>query len=236
MARTSKASGNARRPPSKPGPPGIPLLRAIGATDLMLATRYRAPFSAPGWLYELKYDGFRCLIRKSGDCVELVSRNGNPFNASFPDVAAAVADISGDFVWDAELTVDDTGGHSSFDRLQKRAKTSIGSRVRAAALAHPARLYVFDILAVGNRDLRGLPLLTRKGFLRDSFADTAELVFVNGIVEAGEWVFEQVESLRFEGMIAKRLESAYQRGRSHDWRKVKFAGYGRPAALGFRNK
>jgi bifunctional non-homologous end joining protein LigD len=131
------------------------------------------------------------------------------------------------------LTVDKPTGQSDFNQLSKRARTSVASRVRAAALAHPARLYTFDALAVGHRDLRGLPLMDRKAFLRDSFEDTGTLVFVNGIVEAGEWVFEQVAEHDFEGMLAKRLDSLYQRGRSHDWQKVKFAGYSRRAALGF---
>src|SRR5260370_812659 len=90
------------------------------------------------------------------------------------------------------------------------------------------------MLTIGNRDLRGLPLLERKGFLRDSFDNTETLIFTNGIVGAGKWVFEQVEALGFEGMVAKRLDSFYQGGRSNDWQKIKNAGYGRRAALGFR--
>ena len=64
------------------------------------------------------------------------------------------------------------------------------------------------------------------------FENTSELVYVTGIVAVGAWVFEQVEAHDFEGMVAKRLDSTYQRGRSNDWRKVKYAGYSRPAALG----
>ena len=110
---------------------------------------------------------------------------------------------------------------------------SVTPSVRAAAVAYPARLYAFDMLAIGNRDLRGLRLIERKAYLRDSFENTGALVFVSGIAEAGEWVFEQAIAHNFEGMLAKRLDSIYQRGRSHDWQKVKFAGYSRPAALGF---
>jgi bifunctional non-homologous end joining protein LigD len=213
-------------------PQGALLARPIEARDLMHATVRKAPFSDPEWLFEWKYDGFRCLTRKTGKRVELLSRKGNSLNTSFPDVAEAVAAVPGDFVWDGELTVDDPRGVPSFERLVIRAATSIDANVRVAALLHPARLYAFDMLAVRNRDLRGLPLLERKRYLRDAFEDNGTLVFASSVVEAGEWVFEQVQALGFEGMMAKRLSSSYRAGRSRDWLKIKYSGYGRPAALG----
>ncbi len=148
-------------------------------------------------------------------------------------MVAAVLAVPGDFVWDAELTVDNPNGSSAFDRLQKRARKSLPLRVQTAAREHPARLYVFDVMAIGKRDLRGLPLLERKHLLRASFDNTAQLVFVNGVVEMGEWVFAQMKAHDFEGMVAKRLDSLYQGGRTHAWQKVKYSGYSRPAALGW---
>jgi bifunctional non-homologous end joining protein LigD len=214
----------------------VSAIPVIAAPDLMLATLTRAPFSRENWIFELKYDGFRCLIRKVGECVELISRQGNSMNRSFPEIVEAVARVPGDFVWDAELTVDEPTGQSSFGRLQLRARTTVEMRVRAAVRQHPARLYVFDMLAEGERDLRQLPLIQRKEVLRDAFENTAVLVYVTGIVAAGAWVFEQVEAHDFEGMVAKRLNSTYQRGRSNDWQKVKFAGYSRQGALGWGRK
>lgn len=233
MTRSVKLPDSSRTFAPREKPPGVPLESAIEAADLMLATLRASPFSRPGWTFELKYDGYRCLVKKHDGHVELLSRPGNSLNRSFPDIVEGVAAVQGDFVFDAELTVDKPSGQSDFDQLRKRAKTSVAPRVRAAALAYPARLYAFDVLAMGHRDLRGLPLVERKAYLRDIFEDTGTLVFVNGIVEAGEWVFEQVAAHDFEGMLAKRLDSLYQRGRTHDWQKVKFAGYSRPAALGF---
>ncbi|MCI1043814.1 DNA ligase [Caballeronia zhejiangensis] len=199
----------------------------------MLATLTRTPFSCDNWLFELKYDGYRCLVRKVGVRVELLSRQGNIMNQSFPDIVQAVAAVPGDFVWDAELTVDELNGQSSFERLQLRARTKVEMRVRAAAREHPARLYIFDILAIGTRDLRSLPLFARKETLRDCFENTEVLVYVTGIVAAGTWVFEHVEAHDFEGMLAKRLDAPYQRGRSNNWQKIKYAGYSRPASLGW---
>ncbi|WP_250477648.1 DNA ligase [Caballeronia sp. INML1] len=210
----------------------IPL---IDAKDL-LATLTRAPFARENWLYELNYDGYRCLARKVGRRVELISRQGNMMNPSFPDIVEAVSAVPGDFVWDAELTVDEMSGKSSFERLQLRAGTKVEMRVRAALREHPARLYVFDMLAAGARDLRALPLFARKEALRDSFENAHTLAYVTGVVGAGAWVFEQVEAHDFEGMVAKRLDAPYQRGRSNDWLKIKYASYSRPAALGWGRK
>jgi bifunctional non-homologous end joining protein LigD len=205
----------------------------IEAADLMLATLHGRPFSDPDWLFELKYDGFRCLIVKAGDDVKLWSRNGNIFNGSFPDVVAAVTAVPGDFIWDGELTVDDETGRSDFDRLRQRAVTKTPKNVRAAAKADPARLYVFDAVSIDGGDIRNMPLSERKLRLRESFTNTKTLIYASGIEDEGRLVFEHVQELGLEGMVAKRLDSTYQRGRSRDWLKVKFAGYGRPAALGW---
>jgi bifunctional non-homologous end joining protein LigD len=208
----------------------------MDASDMMLATLHGRPFSDPEWLFEIKYDGFRCLILKAGDRVDLLSRNGNSFNGSFPDIVAAASQVPGDFVWDTELTVDDAAGRPSFERLQRRAVTRTAKNVKAAARLDPARLYVFDALSIDGEDLRALPLTHRKARLRDSFDDTKTLIYASGIEEVGEWVFAKAASLDLEGMVAKRLESTYQRGRSRDWLKIKWSGYSRPAALGFGRK
>jgi bifunctional non-homologous end joining protein LigD len=199
----------------------------------MLATLLRRAFSDDEWLFELKYDGYRCLVRKTGERIELVSREGNPLNHSFPDIVQAVAAVPGDFVLDAELTVDESSGRSSFERLRRRAVTKRPENVRAAARDHPARLYLFDALWLDGHDLRALPLVERKRYLRDALDDTQTLIVASGIVGAGQWVFEQAKARDLEGIVAKRLASPYQRGRSRDWLKIKYADYGRPAALGW---
>jgi bifunctional non-homologous end joining protein LigD len=208
-------------------------LPSIQSSDLMLATLGKRPFKDPDWIFELKYDGYRCLVRKSGDLVELLSRNGNELGGSFPDVAAAVASIPADFVLDAELTVDEPNGRSSFEWLRRRAVTKTVGAVRAAAARHPARLYFFDALCIGDEDLRGLPLEERKGHLRELFDDTKTMIVATGIVGEGRWVFEQAAAHDLEGMVAKRLDAPYQSGRSRDWIKVKNPDYSRREALGW---
>lgn len=105
--------------------------------------------------------------------------------------------------------------------------------MRAAAKAAPARLYLFDALSIAGTDVRGLPLSDRKSRLRDSLDETQTIIYARGVLAVGKWVFEQLQALDLEGMVAKRLSSLYQRGRSLDWLKIKNADYGRRAALGW---
>lgn len=205
----------------------------MDASDLMHATLRSRPFSDKAWLFEWKYDGFRCLVRKQGEAVDLISRTGKSFDRSFPDVVEAVAAVPGDFTWDAELAIGGGKGPASFARLQQRARTTSAKNVSAAARECPARLYVFDLLALGGADLRGMELIERRGRLRDTFDDTATLVYSSAVVGVGIWVFEQVRHHCFEGMVAKRMASRYTKGRSTDWIKIKNADYDRTAALGF---
>ena len=206
----------------------------MDATDLMHSTLRKRPFSDRDWLYEWKFDGFRCLVRKSRERgVDLISREGNLFNVSFPEVIEAVAVVPGEFVWDAELAVGAARGKESFAGLQQRARTTSARNIPAAARRCPARLYVFDMLIADGVDQRALPLTERKSRLRDAFDDTPTLVYVTDVEGVGELVFEQVLLHDFEGMVAKRRASPYVRGRSLNWIKIKNAHYSRPEALGF---
>ena len=83
----------------------------IGARDLMHASLYRYPFTADGWIFENKLDGFRALVRKAGQTVELLSRNGRAMGAQFPEVVDACKALP-DSIIDAELVVLNAEGHA----------------------------------------------------------------------------------------------------------------------------
>ncbi|MFP3637576.1 DNA ligase [Paraburkholderia sp. SIMBA_054] len=207
--------------------------RLFDPTDLMHPTLRRRPFSDADWLFEWKLDGFRCLVEKLGDQVSLTSRQGKPFNRSFPEIVEAVAAVPGDFVWDSELAIGDARGTTPFSQLLTRSVTTSARNIPSAARRHPSRIFVFDAIRSGKRDLRGLPLTERKAHLRDAFDDTPMLVYVTDVEGVGELVFDQVKIYDFEGMVAKRKASKYTRGRSLNWIKIKNADYSRRAALGF---
>ncbi|MCA1790279.1 MAG: hypothetical protein LC667_10605, partial [Thioalkalivibrio sp.] len=125
----------------------------------MLATSADAPFSREGWLFELKYDGYRMIAARSDDRYTLLSRSGQDFTATFPDVARAVRGLPYEgLVLDGEVVVHGADGTPSFSRLQRRGRLTHPVDALRASYALPATLYAFDLLALEGFDLRGLPL------------------------------------------------------------------------------
>ncbi len=198
-----------------------PLMRDISAADLMHARQERHPFSRPGWLFEIKFDGFRALAIKDGKEIELLSRSNKSLAPAFPEVVAAVAALPVDAVLDCELTVLEESGRPRFDLLQSRARKSRPLVVQAAAAATPAMLIVFDALAIERYDVRPLPLRRRKDFLMHLVPSGANIRPLEGIEEQGEALFEKIDGLQLEGMVCKRLDSPYVALRSEHWIKVR---------------
>ncbi|MGZ5120400.1 MAG: ATP-dependent DNA ligase, partial [Burkholderiales bacterium] len=95
-------------------------------------------FSAPGWIFELKYDGFRWLVSKCGDVIRLESRNGRDMAASFPELVEAMQAVEHDFVCDGELVVLDEQGRPQWDRLKRRHVLRHPGRIKQAAAEEPA--------------------------------------------------------------------------------------------------
>jgi ATP-dependent DNA ligase len=114
---------------------------------------------AGGFLYEPKWDGFRCVASVSRGAVDLRSRNGRPFARYFPEIVAALAPV-GDAVLDGEIVVAGAGG-LDFAALLSRLHPA-ASRVERLARETPAVLVVFDLLAVGAEELASHPLVERR--------------------------------------------------------------------------
>jgi DNA ligase D-like protein (predicted ligase) len=178
----------------------------------MKAVLTDAPFDDPGWVFERKLDGVRCLAhRDAGGPVRLLSRTDRDMTGQFPEVAGALAkQPSGDFVVDGEL-VAFADGITSFSRLQRRG------RERVAVF-----LYMFDLLRHEGRDVRELPLRERKALLRRAFRFDGPLRFSPHRNEHGERLFRDACRQGLEGLIAKHADSPYRSGaRSRDWLKLK---------------
>jgi bifunctional non-homologous end joining protein LigD len=211
--------------------PIVERLAAIGAPErtvrpsdsrVMLAETRRGAFSKPGWLFELKYDGYRLVAGKEGGEAVLLSRAGNDLTATFPDVTKAIQRLPfDDFVVDGEVVVHDDRGLPSFQRLQKRGRLSRRIEIQRAAAELPATLYLFDLLAFSGHDLRSLPLETRKSFLKDMLPSAGLLRYSDHIEQQGEEMFQQVQQMRLEGIVAKKADSPYRSGRSPDWLKIR---------------
>jgi bifunctional non-homologous end joining protein LigD len=197
-------------------------LRPVRAHDVepMLAG-IAAPFSRAGWIFELKYDGFRMMAGTEAGQARLRFRSGSDATARFPEVAAAVAALSADgLVLDGEVVALDDEGRPDFQRLQKRFMLRRATDVAAAARALPCCLFAFDLLAADGLDLRPAPLRDRKEALAAVLAGSA-VHPVAHVEEDGEGFFREVVGRGLEGLMAKRATSSYAAGRSAEWLKFR---------------
>ena len=169
----------------------------------------------PGWQYEPKWDGFRCIAVRDGDEVLLWSKSGKPLARYFPEVAAMLGRLKADrFVIDGELLVS-TGGAVAFDALQQRLHPA-ESRVRKLSAETPAMFMAFDCLALGDTIFASEPLETRRKSLEQLVGGEAEPMLMLSPATADRktalgWLDRGGGAL--DGVIAKRLADAYQPGK-----------------------
>jgi bifunctional non-homologous end joining protein LigD len=185
----------------------------------MLATLTDVHFSDPNWIYERKLDGERVIATRGNGSARLESRNGKVLDGTYPEIVAALeAQAADDFVIDGEVVAFD-GSRTSFERLQQRI--GITERAVAAASRVPVFYYAFDLLRLGDRDVRALPLLERKRLLAGALTFTDPLRYTPHRVRTGESFLKQACRWGWEGLIAKRADAPYTSGRSRDWLKFK---------------
>jgi bifunctional non-homologous end joining protein LigD len=198
-------------------------------------TRERA-FTKPGWLFELKYDGFRMLAERRRGEVCLLYRSGRDATPIFPEIEKAVADLPFDLILDGEAVALDEAGRPVFQLLQRRAQRTRRIDVEQAAVATPATYFAFDLVAFEGYDLRPLPLSVRKDLLHRIFAlagETGPLRTLDAVPERGEDLYAAVVGLGLEGIVAKRADSPYRGGYAPDWFKVRVDQTEDFAILGF---
>jgi len=187
--------------------------------DPELATLTQERFSDPGWIFERKLDGERCLAFRSGSQVRLMTRNQKEDTSTYPEVTEALAaQRASDFIIDGEIVAFD-GDQTRFARLQQRLGVRHpGPDLRAEV---PVCYYVFDVLWADDRDVRRLPLRERKQILRKLLAFAGPLRFTEHKDTDGEAYFRQACASGWEGVIAKRADAPYRAGRTRDWLKFK---------------
>jgi bifunctional non-homologous end joining protein LigD len=176
-------------------------------------------FSDPGWIFERKLDGVRCLAFRSPSGVRLLSRTDNVLDSSYPELVEALeAERREEFVVDGEI-VAFSGGVTSFSRLQGRMHVADPERARRTGVA--VYLYLFDLLHVDGHDTRALPLRTRKAMLRKALSFRGPVRYMPHRNREGEALFREACEKGLEGLIAKRADSPYAARRSRDWLKFK---------------
>lgn len=168
-----------------------------------------------GWLYEIKFDGFRALALKGGAEVKLMSRNEKDLGKKFPMIVESFEEIRARrAIIDGEIVALDSKGRSSFQLLQA---FEIGEK------EPPLFYYAFDLLELDGKDMRGEPLSKRKEQLKSLIADTSGLLRYSDLVgeDAGS-LLPRIRKLGLEGLIGKRKDSSYECGRrSGAWIKLK---------------
>ena len=186
-------------------------MSAVAPMEALLAEKLP---DGPGWQYEPKWDGFRCIAVRRGKTVELWSKSGKPLGRYFPEVEAMFASLkASSFAIDGELLIE-RGGELSFDALQMRLHPA-ESRVRKLAAETPATFMAFDLLAIGRSNLAGKPLSERRERLEQMMAaEQSPALRLSPATldrsEALDWLKRTGGAL--DGVIAKRLDQSYKLG------------------------
>jgi ATP-dependent DNA ligase len=179
----------------------------------MLARLARA-LPLEGFLYEPKWDGFRCLAFRDREQVDLRSRHDRPFSRYFPEIVEALLELPEErVVVDGELLI--PSGEARFERLLGRLHPA-ASRVELLARESPAAYVAFDLLAVADEDLRERPFEERRHRLERVLAAPAEPIRLTPITddprEAEGWL-ERFQGGGIDGIVAKPRDEPYQEGR-----------------------
>ncbi|MEE1929221.1 ATP-dependent DNA ligase [Streptomyces sp. TRM 70351] len=166
----------------------------------------------PGMHYEAKWDGYRALVFRDGDEVEIGSRSANSLTRYFPELVEAFgAHLPRRCVLDGEIVVA-REGRLDFDALQQRVHPA-DSRVRMLARTTPAAYVAFDVLALNDTPLLDVPLTERREVLAAALRHAGPPVHLapatRDVAVAREW-FERFEGAGLDGVVAKRLNLPYR--------------------------
>jgi len=185
--------------------------RPLSRFEPCLPRPAKEPPAGPGWIHEIKHDGFRIIARRDAAGVRLITRNGYDLAARFPLIAAAIAALPArSCVVDGEAIAVDDNGLSVFDLIRHRRQD------------HAVTLCAFDLIELDGEDLRREPIEVRKRTLDGLLRRAHPGVVLNRHFDVeGAIVFRQACALGCEGIVSKRLGSPYRSGRADCWVKVK---------------
>jgi bifunctional non-homologous end joining protein LigD len=170
------------------------------------------PPSGPGWLHEIKLDGFRLMALRRGVGGRLLTRNGNNWTEFYPSAVAALYGLKvKSCLIDGEIAVCDEKGLAVFDLLRH------GSRIKPEAV-----LFAFDLLELDGEDLRAMPIEVRKHKLGQLVRNAGVGLRLSEHLHGdGMEIFEHACKIGCEGIVSKRVGSRYVSGRTSHWVKVK---------------
>ncbi|UYQ73886.1 DNA ligase D [Pelagibacterium flavum] len=179
-----------------------------------LATLVDSVPTGNDWLFEMKYDGYRCVAAVSGENVRLYTRNGLDWTDKFASLVAPMSMLTkSSALLDGEICAFDESGKTSFSTLKSRLSEG-----------GPLVYFAFDLLEIDGKSLRSKPLSERKAALEDLLGRRTRhdpIQFSPDIAGKGEEVFSAICEAGHEGIIAKRETAPYRSGRGKSWLKVK---------------
>jgi bifunctional non-homologous end joining protein LigD len=203
------------KPPAKPAKAKSRASKLPEFVEPALATLVDALPDDGGWLFEIKYDGYRALIAANGAEVCIHTRTGLDWTAKFPEIGAAIAALDLDrALIDSEIVALDDAGRSSFSLLQQRLQAGRGG----------LSCFAFDLLSLKGRNLQSQPLSQRKKTLQTLLAKSTEgPVFFSEAFDPqdSKALFDECCKRGLEGLIAKRSDGPYVPGRHPVWLKIK---------------
>jgi bifunctional non-homologous end joining protein LigD len=187
------------------------MVRVSAFIEPCLPSRADRPPSGPGWVHEIKHDGFRLMVRRDGAGVRLLTRRGHDWSDRFPliRISAATLPVRSCLI-DGEAVCCDEDGVAVFQKLRIRRDNAVF-------------LYAFDLLELDGIDLRREAIEVRKEALANLLHSKGELGLQlnEHFHEAGDVIFRHACKLGLEGIVSKRKGSRYRSGRSPDWLKMK---------------
>jgi len=176
----------------------------------------------PDWIYEIKWDGVRGLIHIDNGTLIIYTRSNNRCERQYPELHVLPHYIKAEqAILDGEIVVLDEKGISKFELIQPRIHIQDAHAIAKMGQKNPVHLYVFDLLYLDGKDLRGTPLIERKKLLT-KIVQPHPLLRVSDYLEgSGEELLAAAKQTGLEGLLAKRANSLYESKRSSDWLKLK---------------
>lgn len=168
--------------------------------------------AGPNWIHEIKHDGYRLIVRRDGDAVQIITRGGYDWTLRYPlIVRGALALKVRNFTLDGEGVVCGPNGIADFSMLHSRQHD------------RSVFLYAFDIVEEGGTDIRRLPLHARKDRLATVLSKSADGIVLSEHADdiEGTAMFEAACKMGLEGIVSKRRDKAYASGPCKHWIKVK---------------
>jgi bifunctional non-homologous end joining protein LigD len=207
--------------PRKPASPRLPPFVAP-----QLAILEDHPPEGPGWIHEIKYDGYRVIAAITPMEVKLYTRSGLDWTAKFASLVPAFRKLNANALIDGEVIVQDDKGLSRFGLLQQGLSEGGASSLRYVA---------FDILSLDGEDLRARPLIERKALLKKLMKKArAPLLYGDHLSGDAKTAYGEACRLNLEGLVSKRKDAPYVSRRDTSWIKSKCLGRSEFVIGGYR--